>query len=212
MNGSHTYTATFVDSVAPLVTVTAPNGGEVLGLGQHATLTWVATDSVGINSVDLVLSRVGAAGPFDSIATHVANTGSYDWLVTEPATTDAFLMIVAHDAAGNAGSDLSDAAFQIAGPTGVEDGPVTAFALSAVVPNPAHDLVRIGFALPRMARIHLAVLDVQGREVLTLADGETSAGRHQAAFPTRRVPGPGLYFVRMTTPTRSFVRRFAVTK
>jgi len=212
MNGSHAYTATFVDSAAPVVAVTAPNGGEVFALGQHTTLTWIATDSAGVNSVDLYLSRAGAAGPFDSIATRVANAGSYDWLVTAPATTEAFLKVIAHDAAGNAGSDLSDAAFRIAGSTGTEDGPVTAFALSAVVPNPAHELARIGFALPRVARIHLAVLDVQGREVLTLADGETSAGRHQAVFATRRVPGPGLYFVRMTTPTRSFVRRFAVTK
>ena len=89
---------------------------------------------------------------------------------------------------------------------------MTAFALSAVMPNPARDLARIGFALPRAARIHIAVLDVQGREVLTLADGEYDVGRHQAAFPTRRAPGPGLYFVRMTTPARSFVQRFAIMR
>jgi hypothetical protein len=212
MDGSHTYTATFADSTAPVVTVTAPNGGEVFNPGQHTNLTWIATDSVGVTSIDLFLSRDGAAGPFDSIALGVANSGSYDWLVTEPTTTKAFLKVIARDAAGSAGSDLSDAAFSIASPTGVEDGPVTAFALSAVVPNPAHDLVRIGFALPCATRIHIAVLDVQGREVLTLADGQYDAGRHQAAFPASRALGPGLYFVRMTTPTRSFVQRFASMK
>ena len=212
MDGSHTCTATFVDSAAPVVTVTAPNGGEVFSLGQPANLTWIATDGVGVTSIDLFLSRDGATGPFDSIATGVANSGSYDWLVTEPATTNAFLKVIAHDAAGGAGSDLSDVAFSIAGSAGVEDGAVTAFALSAVMPNPAHNLARIGFALPRVARIHLAVLDVQGREVLTLADGEYNAGRHEAAFSTSRAPGPGLYFVRMTTPTRSFVQRFAITR
>jgi hypothetical protein len=212
MDGSHTYTATFADSAAPVVTVTSPNGGEVFSLGQSANLTWIAADSVGVTSIDLLLSRDGAAGPFDSIATGVANSGSYDWLVTEPATLNAFLKVVAHDSAGNAGSDLSDAAFSIAGSAGVEDGPVTAFALSAVMPNPAHSLARIGFALPRAARIRITVLDVQGREVLTLADGEYNAGRHEAAFPTRRAPGPGLYFVRMTTPARSFVQRFAIMR
>ena len=80
------------------------------------------------------------------------------------------------------------------------------------MPNPAHSLARIGFALPRAARIRITVLDVQGREVLTLADGEYNAGRHEAAFPTRRAPGPGLYFVRMTTPARSFVQRFAIMR
>ena len=132
--------------------------------------------------------------------------------MTEPATTNAFLKVIAHDAAGSAGSDLSDASFSIAGSDGVEDGPVTAFALSAIMPNPAHNLARIGFALPRAVRIRIAVLDVQGREVLTLADGEYAAGRHQAAFLTGRVLGPGLYFVRMTTPARSFVQRFAITR
>jgi uncharacterized repeat protein (TIGR02543 family) len=212
MDGSRTYTATFADSAAPTVEVTAPNGGEVLSLGQHASLVWIATDGVGVTSIDLLLSRDGEAGPFDSIAAGVANSGSYDWLVTEPATTNAFLKVIAHDAAGSAGSDLSDAAFSIAGSAGVGDGPVTAFALSAVMPNPAHDLARIGFALPSVARIRIAVLDVQGREVLALVDGEYDAGRHQAVFPTRRVPGPGLYFVRMTTPTRSFVQRFAIMR
>jgi uncharacterized repeat protein (TIGR02543 family) len=212
MDRSFTCTATFADSAAPVVTVTAPNGGEVLSLGQHASLAWIATDGVGVTSIDLLLSRDGAVGPFDPIATGVANSGSYDWLATEPATTNTFLKVVAHDAAGNTGSGLSATAFSIAGPTGVEDGPVTAFALSAVMPNPARDLARIGFALPRAVRIHIAVLDVQGREVLTLADGEYDAGRHQAAFSTRRTPGPGLYFVRMTTPTRSFVQRFAIMR
>jgi hypothetical protein len=212
MDGSHTCTATFADSAAPVVTVTAPNGGEIFSLGQSANLTWIAADSAGVTSIDLLLSRDGAAGPFDPIASGMANSGSFDWLVTEPATTNAFIKVVARDSAGNVGSDLGDAAFSIAGSAGVEGGPVMAFALSAVMPNPAHRLARVGFALPRAARIRITVLDVQGREVLTLADGETNAGRYEAAFPTSRVPGPGLYFVRMTTPARSFVQRFAITR
>jgi hypothetical protein len=212
MDSSHTCTATFADSAAPVVTVTAPNGGEVFNAGQSANLTWSAMDGAGVTSIDLLLSRSGTAGPFDSIATGVANSGSFDWLVTGPATTNAFLKVVARDSAGNVGSDLSDAAFSIAGSAGAGNEAVMAFALSAVMPNPAHSLARIGFALPRAARIRITVLDVQGREVFTLADGEYNAGRHEAAFSTRQAPGPGLYFVRMTTPTRSLVQRFAITR
>jgi hypothetical protein len=211
----HTIAAAFADSTAPTVTVLAPNGGEVLSGGAHANLTWSAADTAGVASVDLFLSRAGAAGPFDSIATHQANTGTYDWIVTGPATATAFLKVVARDAAGNTGSDVSDAAFAITTATGVNDGPVTAFALSPVRPNPARNASTVTFALPVAAHVHVGVLDVQGREVLVLADGDYGAGRHAAQIRTsagNRALTPGLYFVRMITPGHTLVERFAVVQ
>ena len=210
VTANHAYTATFADTAAPTVTVTAPNGGENLGVGTHANLTWTAGDNVGVTAIDLFLSRAGAGGPFDSIATNQSNTGSYDWIVTGPLTSTAFLKIVAHDVAGNVTSDLSDAAFAITGTLGVSDGPVTEFALSPVVPNPTRGLAHVTFALPRAARVHIGVLDVQGREVLTLAEGEYGAGRHQTQVTAGHGMMPGLYFVRMTTAGHTFVKRFAV--
>ena len=212
ITGNRAFTASFADTAAPVVSVTAPNGGQSLGVGTHTNLTWTATDNTGVTSVDLFLSRAGAAGPYDSIATNQANSGSYDYLVTGPTTTDAFLKVVARDAAGNLAQDQSDAAFSIIGTTGVDDGPVTAFALSGVVPNPTHGLAHVTFALPRAARIRVAVLDVQGREVLTLAAGEYGAGRHSVALSAGRKLSAGLYFVRMSTPEQTFVKRFAIMK
>ena len=212
ITGNRAFTASFADTAAPVVSVTAPNGGQSLGVGTHTNLTWTAMDNTGVTSVDLFLSRAGAAGPYDSIATNQANSGSYDYLVTGPMTTDAFLKVVARDAAGNTAQDQSDAAFSIIGTTGVDDGPVTAFALSGVVPNPTHGLAHVTFALPRAARIRVAVLDVQGREVLTLAAGEYGAGRHSVALAAGRKLSAGLYFVRMSTPEQTFVKRFAIMK
>jgi ABC-type transporter MlaC component len=210
MNGNASYTATFADTAGPAVAVTAPNGGEILNIGAHANLAWSATDNLAVTAVDLFLSRAGAAGPYDSIATNQPNSGTYDWIVTGPATSSAVLKVVAHDAASNTGSDLSDAVFQLVSSLGVEDGPVLAFGLSSVVPNPSRGIAHVTFALPRAARVHVGVLDVQGREVLTLADGEFGAGRHQAQLSTGRGLSPGLYFVRMSVPGQTFVKRFAV--
>ena len=210
ITGNRSFTATFADTAAPLVRVTAPNGGEVLTVGTHTNLTWLASDNAGVTAVDLFLSRAGAAGPYDSIATNQANTGTYDWLVTGPLTSTAFLKVIAHDAAGNTGSDISDAAFQVNGILGVGDGPVLAFGLSGMIPNPSHGIAHVTFALPRAARVHVSVLDVQGREILTLADGEFNAGRHQVQLSASRGLSPGLYFVRMSVPGQTFVKRFAV--
>ncbi len=104
--------------------VVSANGGEMLIIGAHNPLHWTASGGRGIAGVDLYLSRSGPSGPWELIAAGVSNTGSYDWIGTGPAVAgNAFLRVDAHDWAGTAGSDLSDAAFsisEIATPTLVE--------------------------------------------------------------------------------------------
>jgi hypothetical protein len=213
VTANHTIAASFADTQAPSVTVTSPDGGESHTIGDFVNLTWTATDNVGVFGVDLELSRNGAAGPFESIATGVANSGSVSWQVTGPATTNARLRVTARDAAANSAQDLSNAAFSIVANVGVLDGPVTEFALSPVLPNPVRGSTRFQFALPRSAPVHLGLLDVQGRELLVVADGVYPAGRHMVEWtaPGTRLD-PGLYFLRMTTPERTVVRRFVLMK
>src|SRR5262249_38356398 len=139
-------------------------------------LTWTATDNAAVTSVDLDLSRGGAGGPFESLASGIANTGTFDWLVSGPATLSAFLRVTAHDAS-NSAQDLSDAAFEIYATGGVLDGPITEFGLAPVWPNPVRGSTRFTIALPREARVRLGVHDIQGREILVLADGVLPAGR-----------------------------------
>src|SRR5262245_9160922 len=97
------------DMIDPVVTVLAPNGGEVLTVGDTDNLTWNATDALGgVTSVDIFLSRSGVLGPYETIALAQPNTGSYAWGVSGPPTTQAILKVVASDAANNQGSDVSD--------------------------------------------------------------------------------------------------------
>ncbi len=76
-------------------------------------LQWTATDNLGVTCVDLLLSRAGVGGPYETIATCIPNTGSYSWVVTLPTTTTAIFKVVAYDAAGNACEDVSDGVFTI---------------------------------------------------------------------------------------------------
>lgn len=205
---------TAVDLLPPLVTVTSPNGGEVLLAGSSANLTWTASDNVGVTGVDLLLSRNGGAGPFEPIATGLANSGSYNWPVVSPYTSTALLRVVAHDAAANAAADTSDAVFAILATSGIDRGPATTLALAPVYPNPMRTGGTFAFALPQAAHVRLSVLDVQGREVLVLADETRAAGWHSLAWRNgeRAALGAGLYFARLRAGGRTFTQRFVLAK
>jgi hypothetical protein len=101
------------DGTPPLVTVVQPNGGESLAIDSFFDITWNATDNIGVTSVDFLLSTDGGATYPDTISTGEANDGIFNWLVDVAPTTQARIMVQAHDAAANTGSDQSDADFII---------------------------------------------------------------------------------------------------
>jgi flagellar hook assembly protein FlgD len=59
------------------------------------------------------------------------------------------------------------------------------------------------YDLPNAARASLTILDVSGRTVATIAEGDHGAGRYQLRWDARRDDGSalpaGLYFARFTT-------------
>ncbi|MCP4171747.1 MAG: hypothetical protein GY758_13345, partial [Fuerstiella sp.] len=97
----------------PAVTVTAPNDGEDWAVGSVQNITWTATDNVGVTSVDLYYSNSGSGGTFNLIALGEANDGIFSWTVPNDPTANAFVRVVAHDAAGNTGEDLTNLDFTI---------------------------------------------------------------------------------------------------
>ena len=78
--------------------------------------------------------------------------------------------------------------------------------------NPGRGPFPMRFALPRDARVRLTVLDPQGREVASLADGVMSAGEHDTSWRPRSSDPAGVYFVRLTTSGREWVRRIALIR
>jgi subtilisin family serine protease len=205
------------DLLDPTATLLSPNGGDLAIIGTTLQVTWNATDQLGsVTAVDLELSRAGAGGPWEPVATGIANTGSFDWTITGPPTAfrAAWMRVRAHDTNANAGLDLSDSAFTIGDPLGVDDARPPAFALDAVSPNPMSRHAVIRWSLAHGARVRLAVRDVQGREVAVLADGSLPAGPHAATWD-RADPGgtpAGIYFVCLETPAGRFVRRLTLLR
>src|SRR4029453_8553290 len=81
-------------------------------------------------------------------------------------------------------------------------------ALLGVAPNPAVTGFQVAFMLPRAASARITLLDLQGREVATLAEGRFPAGRNTVPW-SRAAAGAqsGVYFVRFQALGTSFVRR-----
>lgn len=199
----------------PIVVELAPSGGESVPLGSVLEIRWAVSDSVGAATVDLLISRQGVGGPYDTLVAGVSNSGSYPWTVDGTPTPNAFIEVVVHDAFGSSGSDVTHAAFAITGVLSAPDAAIRDFALEPAWPNPAQRGATIRFAVPHEAPIRLSVLDVQGREVAVLADGPTAAGRYGVewnALAGGRPTPPGLYLVRLVTPRATLVRRLVLVR
>ena len=104
----------------------------------------------------------------------------------------------------------------IAGPVSAQSGAPLAFALAAPHPNPARGAMTVAFSVARSANVRLSVLDLQGREVATLADGVHAAGRYEAHWQGSLRDGQraatGLYFLRYTTPDRVVNQRVTLVR
>lgn len=89
------------------------------------------------------------------------------------------------------------------------------FALDRVWPTPGSGPLHVAFALPREARVRLAVLDLQGRVVKVLADEALPAGRHErrwsGSLASGRAPA-GVYFVQLRAEQRTWVQRVVLTQ
>ncbi len=100
------------DAEPPSVTVLSPNGGEIWGGGTIHSVTYDATDNVGVVAVD-VYYREGVSEPWTKIAQGLEDTGSFVWSVHNTPTTGSRVRIVARDAFANQGEDQSNGDFTI---------------------------------------------------------------------------------------------------
>ena len=187
----------------PFVQVISPNGGETLPTGGNYEFLWTATDDGAITGVDLLLSRDGLMGTYETIIAGAPNTGAFTWTVTGPETADAWFRVVAYDDTGNTAGDTSDGAFAISGVSGVDDGGLPRVtALHRATPNPFQAQAVIRFDLAIASPVRLAIFDVNGRLVRELVrERQQPAGRYQAAWNGKDSNGRdlagGIYFARI---------------
>jgi hypothetical protein len=203
------------DSSAPGLLVLSPNGSSPLLIGTQRHLDWSAIDDLGVESVDLYLSRTGPIGPWELIAAAAPNNGSYLWNVTGPevADNDGFLLIAARDFRGRLGTDISNSGFAISSTVvdGRRDNGDAEFALSSPSPNPTIDRSLLRYVVPARAYVRLSLFDVRGREVTVLVDGVLEAGPHAASIEAGGLSA-GMYFAHLEAGEAKATRRVMIVK
>jgi len=75
-------------------------------------------------------------------------------------------------------------------------------------PNPTRGAARCRFTLPKPGNARVAIFDVTGRTVATLADGPFAAGPHDVRWDAHA--RAGVYFARIDAGSRHVSRRFVV--
>ena len=89
-------------------------------------------------------------------------------------------------------------------------GSARGFALEPPAPSVGPGAARVSFDVGRAARVRLSVLDVAGRVVTVLAEGDYPAGHYDLAWDGAGSGGrspAGIYFVRFEWPGASATRR-----
>ena len=83
--------------------------------------------------------------------------------------------------------------------------------LSQNLPNPFNPRTEIAFELTRRTHVRLAIFNLLGQEVSTLADGELAAGQHNLVWNAEGFAS-GVYFYRLETDSEVLVRKMTLLK
>ena len=96
------------------------------------------------------------------------------------------------------------------------DGLPSVLSLRANHPNPFNPRTTIHFELPHSGAVDLAVFDVAGRRVATLASGAMEPGRYDVAWEGRDDSGlpvsGGLYFYRLVADGKTLTKKMVMLK
>lgn len=100
----------------PAVRLAHPNGGEIVFTGTAYTIEWAVSDSEPLSAFDVLLSTDGGSTftPVPACTALAADARSCQWSAPSPSAESAIVKVVALNALGNTGSDVSNAPFSIA--------------------------------------------------------------------------------------------------
>ena len=104
-----------------------------------------------------------------------------------------------------------DGTTTLSDPVTVQLGAPDRMQLHAPFPNPARQQATVRYAVPEAQDVQIAVYDVLGRRVETIAEGQVAAGRKQHTVRTGDL-APGVYFIRMQVGAEVRTERLSVVR
>lgn len=175
-----------LESVEPAtLTVTEPNGGETVRVGDVFTITWSCTGTVG----DVRIEYTHDNGvTWDTIADAVSNTGSYAWTI--PATLSTTCKLRISEALDGDPVDTSDDVFTIDNATPIENNnAVSSVATQFIaVPNPVdlgtndHTVSFILFTQYEIVDANIQIFDALGNMLETITPRHRQTKKHDNSY------------------------------
>lgn len=206
------------------VPVTLAGAGNLQGVS--CSLGWDASVAVpaGMTAGDLVSSEGGvvlspAAGRIDAAllgasANGITGQGTLA-TVRFRALRDGDPAVTIAKATGRNASNRN-VPVALYSPSAAAAPRVTVTELSPVIPNPTHGTAGVAYALAKRGAVKLAVYDVDGRLVRTLAQGTFEAGRYQLTWDGTDARGAavksGMFYVRLESAGASQTRVVSVIR
>lgn len=192
-----------------------PKGFECFAPGSVQFVSWKSSVPAGPNAtVTIELSSAGTSGPWTTVASSVPNSGVYQWSVPGSVNSpNCYLKYTISNGSSTQVVVMSNA-FGIgtcsSPPTSVEQNDVDALGLS-VYPNPMSVQGYAHFNLEKQSRVKMQIVDVLGKEVLTVGDEMLSAGYHNPRIPVENLES-GIYFFRVIIGDVMHNEKIVVTK
>lgn len=180
-----------VDDIAPGV----PQG---LAITLPTQLSWSPVDAEDLAYYSVHASADGSLSQDDVLLGRTAASSLDDHSILQHRMAGNYLLVTATDDNGNVGV----AGFILDTQTGIDGAPQPLLlALAQNHPNPFNPRTTIEFTLPQAGPARLAVYDLSGRLVATLAAGDLPAGVHRVDWQGRddggRSVSSGTYLCRL---------------
>lgn len=173
-----------VSYVSQLARIIVAPDSVVLNIGESVKFSAQGVDAYG-HPVDANVDWRAEGGVIDSTGLFTAGTESGTFLVTAIDTVSNII----GEAIVTISSSATVETYEISHPN--------CFALYQNYPNPFNSVTTIRFDVKERIQVLLKVYDIQGREIMKLADEEYDAGGYILTFDARQF-STGLYFYRIT--------------
>ena len=194
----------------PMVTVTAPNGGENWEVGTLHQIKWTSQD---INNVKIEYSTDNGNVWNVVSPSRPASIGSHNWIIPNTPSTECLVRISDVDSAVI--NDVSDNIFIIENPVSVEDKESMIpeeYNLFQCYPNPFNPNTVIGFALPEsVSNAKLTIYNTAGEKVAELVNTSLVAGRYSYRWNASNI-STGIYIYELRTDKFVAIKKMVLLK